>query len=72
MNDEFEIISQARVPSKIDLATFNNSTGEIITFSNGYVVVSLSKSREIITFSHGYVVVSLNKSFILQFVSGSN
>lgn len=38
MNEEFEIISQARVPSKIDLATFNNSTGEIITFSHGYFV----------------------------------
>lgn len=38
MNDEFEIISQARVPSKIDLATYNNSTGEIITFSQGHCV----------------------------------
>ncbi|XP_071172379.1 WD repeat-containing protein 97-like isoform X3 [Mytilus edulis] len=38
MNDEFEIISQARVPSKIDLATYNNSTGEIMTFSPGFCV----------------------------------
>ena len=41
MNDEFEIISQARVPSKIDLAVYNNNTGEIITFSHGYCVVSM-------------------------------
>ncbi|XP_033754622.1 WD repeat-containing protein 97-like isoform X2 [Pecten maximus] len=38
MNSEFEIISQARVPCKINLATYNQSTQEFITIGPGFMV----------------------------------
>ncbi|KAK3085393.1 hypothetical protein FSP39_002701 [Pinctada imbricata] len=38
MDTNFEIISQARVPSKINLAKYNHNTSEFITFSSGYFV----------------------------------
>ncbi|OWF56397.1 WD repeat-containing protein [Mizuhopecten yessoensis] len=38
MNSEFEIISQARVPSKINLAMYNQSAREFVTISPGYLV----------------------------------
>lgn len=38
MNTEFEIISQARNPCKINLAKYNHNTMEFITFGPGYFV----------------------------------
>ena len=39
MNTEFDIISQARNPCKINLAKYNHNTMEFITFGPGYFVV---------------------------------
>ena len=41
MNTEFDIISQARNPCKINLAKYNHNTMEFITFGPGYFVVWL-------------------------------
>ncbi|XP_048765698.2 WD repeat-containing protein 97-like isoform X2 [Ostrea edulis] len=38
MNNDFEIISQARNPCKINLAKYNHNTTEFITFGPGYFV----------------------------------
>jgi hypothetical protein len=40
MNNDFEIISQSRAPSRIVLADYNKHTNEFVTVGPGYFVVS--------------------------------
>lgn len=62
MNTEFEIISQARNPCKINLAKYNHNTMEFITFGPGYFVVCLFiYKKKIILFNSKFFRVNKDK-----------